>query len=137
MTPTALKALILALPAASPVRAAFAEGRDADCARLLRETLTERPALPPMDSLAQLMPLMGASFAAAFGHPRFSDMRDTFNKGNRAGVCEFAAAFAAAGVITAAERDAVVGHLTTPAPQQLPLAPGCTHEDVSLAREAV
>lgn len=136
MTQAELKTLILAQPAGGQIWAAYADGDDERCARLLRETLAPTAALPPMESMGQLMPLLTASFAAAFAHPRFSDMRDTFNKGNRAGVCEFAAAFAAAGVITAGERDAVIGYLMTPVEQQLPLVAGCTHAMVSAAREA-
>lgn len=136
MSPAELRSLILAQPDGSPIRLAFASGNDWECARLLRETTAPQLALPPLNSAAQLMGMLSAqSFAAAFDHPRFGDFRETFNSGNRTGVVEWVVAFHARGLMTQAERDAIVAYLTTPTEQDLPLA-SVDHLDIAAARKA-
>lgn len=133
--PAALKTLILDQPAGGAVRAAYAAGNDVEAARLLRLLTTDQPALPPMDSSAQLMGLLSdGSLAAVFAHPRFSDFRETFNGGNRAGVIEWAVVFAKLGVISTAEKTAIQAYLMTPVATPTPVVPGVTADDVYRTR---
>lgn len=131
----ALKSLILAQPAGGAVRVAYAGGNDAETARLLRALTAPAAAPRPMNSAAELMGLLSPqSFAAVFDHPRFSDFRETFNGGNRAGVIEWAQAFKLRGLMTQSEADAITAYLTAPVTQDVPVMPDVTPDDVYRTR---
>lgn len=135
MIPTDLRLLIEAQPEGSPVLLAYVMGDDDGCAKLLRETTAKQSALPPLASAFQLKGLVSAeSFGRVFDHPRFTDFKATFDSGSRSGVLQWVAAFTARGLLTADEGSTLTAYLTTPGPQDLPLAPGTTPADVGRAR---
>lgn len=95
---------------------------------------------PRIMSAADLLPLLSpASFVAAFDHPRFSEFKATLDAQSHLGVAEWATAFAARGLITVSERDAVISYATQPvitpySPADLIGWSGVTEQDVAHAR---